>query len=148
MRNEEIAEMFDTLANLLEFKGENPFRLNAYRKAARVLRDLTEDVEMLAREGRLRELPGIGEGIEKKIVQALITGKMEKFEEAMKGVPPGIDQMMEIPGVGPRRSPLSMRSLALARSRDWRRPRATARSPSCPAWGRRRRRTSSRPSSS
>ena len=47
MRNEEIAEMFDTLANVLEFKGENPFRLNAYRKAARVLRDLTEEVETL-----------------------------------------------------------------------------------------------------
>jgi len=102
MHNEEIAEMFDTLANVLEFKGENPFRLNAYRRAARVLRDLTEDVEKLAGESRLRELPGIGEGIEKKIVQALSTGRMEKLEEAMKGVPPGILRMMEIPGVGPR----------------------------------------------
>ncbi len=102
MRNDEIAGMLETLANLLEFKGENPFKLNAYRKAARVLRDQTEDVATLVRENRLKELPGIGESIEKKIVQALTTGKIEKLTEALKTVPPGVLRMMEIPGVGPR----------------------------------------------
>ncbi len=102
MRNDEIAEMLETLANVLEFKGENPFKLNAYRKAARVLRDQTEEVAALVRENRLKDLPGIGESIEKKIVQALTTGKIEKLTEAMKTVPPGVLKMMEIPGVGPR----------------------------------------------
>ena len=102
MRNDEIAGMLETLANLLEFKGENPFKLSAYRRAARVLRDQTEDVATLVRENRLKELPGIGESIEKKIVQALTTGKIEKLTEAMKTVPPGVLRMMEIPGVGPR----------------------------------------------
>ena len=102
MRNDEIAGMLETLANLLEFKGENPFKLSAYRRAARVLRDQTEDVATLVRENRLKELPGIGESIEKKIVQALTTGKIEKLTEALKTVPPGVLRMMEIPGVGPR----------------------------------------------
>jgi DNA polymerase (family 10) len=102
MRNDEIAEMLETLANLLEFQGENPFKLNAYRRAARVLRDQTEDVATLVRENRLKELPGIGESIEKKIVQALTTGKIEKLTEVTKTVPPGVLRMMEIPGVGPR----------------------------------------------
>ena len=102
MRNDEIAGMLETLANLLEFKGENPFKLSAYRRAARVLRDQTEDVATLVRENRLKELPGIGESIEKKIVQALTTGKIEKLTEVLKAVPPGVLRMMEIPGVGPR----------------------------------------------
>ena len=106
MRNDEIAEMFETLADLLEFKGENPFKLNAYRKAARILRDLTEDVEVLIRENRLRSLPGIGEGIEKKIIQAAATGKMDKLEEARQGVPTGILRIMEISGVGPKTAAL------------------------------------------
>ena len=63
MRNDEIAGMLETLANLLEFKGENPFKLSAYRRAARVLRDQTEDVATLVRENRLKDLPGIGESI-------------------------------------------------------------------------------------
>jgi len=102
MRNDEIAGMLETLANLLEFKGENPFKLSAYRRAARVLRDQTEDVATLVRENRLKDLPGIGESIEKKIVQALTTGKIEKLTEVLKAVPPGVLRMMEIPGVGPR----------------------------------------------
>ena len=57
MRNDEVAGMLETLANLLEFQGENPFKLAAYRKAARVVRDLTEDVATLVRENRLKNFP-------------------------------------------------------------------------------------------
>ena len=114
MRNDEVAEMLETLANLLEFKGENPFKLNAYRKAARVLRDLTEDVATLVRENRLKELPGIGESIEKKIVQAVATGKIEKLTEVMKTVPPGISRIMQISGVGPRTAALVHEKLGIS----------------------------------
>jgi DNA polymerase (family X) len=113
MRNAEIAEMLETLAKLLEFKGENPFKLNAYRKAARVMRDLTEDVATLVRENRLKDLPGIGESIEKKIVQAVTTGKIEKLTEVVKTVPPGVLRMMEIPGVGPRTAALVHEKLGI-----------------------------------
>ena len=69
MKNKELARIFDRIADALEFKGEMIFRVLAYRKAARVLSDLVEDVEVLYREGKLDELPGIGAGIAKKVVE-------------------------------------------------------------------------------
>jgi len=118
MTNEEVARAFETLADLLEFKGENPFKLRAYRKAAQVIRDQTEDLAVLAREGRLRDLPGIGEGIAKKIVQYLETGTMDKLEEARRGVPPGIADMLSIPGVGPRTVALAHEKLGVETLED------------------------------
>jgi len=111
MRNEDVADALDLLADVLEFKGENPFKLRAYRKAARVLRDLQEDVSTLVAEGRLRDLPGIGEGIEKKVAQFVKTGKMDALEAAMEGVSPGIVEIMKIPGVGPRTAALAREKL-------------------------------------
>lgn len=102
MKNREIAEIFDKLGDILEFKNENRFKINAYRKAALILRDLTEDVAVLAAENRLRDISGIGEGIEKKIVEYLNTGKMAKFEEEKQGVPAGIFELLSISGVGPK----------------------------------------------
>lgn len=83
MKNHEIAALFERIANVLELKGENTFRINSYRKAARVIGDLTVDVEVLAREGKLTDIPGIGEGTAEKIVEYINTGKMSKYEEAM-----------------------------------------------------------------
>ena len=102
MRNEEVAQAFELLADLLEFKGENVFRIRSYRKAARTIRDLTENIAVVAQEGRLRKLPGVGEAIEKKIVQLVTTGRMEKLEEVKGEVPSGILDMLAIPGVSPR----------------------------------------------
>ncbi|MFB3896365.1 MAG: DNA polymerase/3'-5' exonuclease PolX [bacterium] len=102
MKNREIAEIFDKLGDILEFKTENRFKINAYRKAALILRDLTEDVAVLAAENRLRDIQGIGEGIEKKIIEYLDTGKMRKFEEEKQGVPSGIFELLSIAGVGPK----------------------------------------------
>jgi len=102
MKNREIADIFDKLGDILEFKNENRFKINAYRKAALVLRDLTEDVAVIAAENRLRNIHGIGEGIEKKIVEYLNTGKMSKFEEEKQGVQKEIFEILSIPGVGPK----------------------------------------------
>jgi DNA polymerase (family 10) len=102
MKNLELAKIFGELAEILEFKGENPFKLRAYHNAARALENLSEDIEVVCREGRLQEIPGVGEGIAKKIKEYLETGKMTKFEEAKKGLPEGILQMMQIPGLGPK----------------------------------------------
>ena len=81
MKNKELARIFDQIADALEFKGEMVFRVLAYRKAARVLDDMVEDVEVMLREDKLAELPGIGAGIAKKIAEYLETGKMKKYEE-------------------------------------------------------------------
>lgn len=102
MKNQEIARLLETLADVLEIKGENPFKIRAYRRASMTLSNLSEDIEKYWREGKLFSLPGIGEGIAKKIAQYLETGKIEKLEEEKKGVPDSLIEMLQIPGLGPK----------------------------------------------
>ncbi len=90
------------MADILEFKDENPFKINAYRKASRILGDLTQDIEEIAERGDLKKIPGIGEGMAQKIEEYLKTGKVSKFEEVRKGVSDELISMMEIPGMGPK----------------------------------------------
>ncbi|OGD18026.1 MAG: DNA polymerase III [Candidatus Aminicenantes bacterium RBG_16_63_14] len=100
MKNREVAAMFDRIADALEIKGETGFKVVAYSKAARILQDMTEDVETVAREGRLETIPGIGEGLAKKIVEYLDTGTMSKYREVMAGVPETLLGLLEIQGLG------------------------------------------------
>lgn len=67
MKNREVADLLDRIADALEIKGETGFKVVAYRKASRTLQDLTEDLETVAGEGRLQEIPGIGSGLAGKI---------------------------------------------------------------------------------
>ncbi|HHT9129802.1 MAG TPA: DNA polymerase/3'-5' exonuclease PolX [Candidatus Brocadiaceae bacterium] len=102
MKNHEISALFEQIANVLELKGENSFRINSYRKAARIIGDLTEDIEELAKEGKLTDIPGIGKGTAEKIVEYINTGKMSKYEEVMNGVSKETIALMQIPGLGPK----------------------------------------------
>lgn len=94
--------MFGRIADALELKGETGFRVLAYRKAARTLADLGADIEALDSDGRLEEVPGIGSGIAKKIHEYLATGRMQKHDEAIAGLPAGLFEMLDIQGVGPK----------------------------------------------
>jgi len=111
--NHEVAQRFEELADLLEFKGENAFKIRAYRRVARVLDDLTEDVAELAAAGTLRNLPGVGEATAKKINEYLETGKITRLEQAKKGVPPGIFDVLRIQGVGPKRAALLYKEIGV-----------------------------------
>ncbi len=102
MRNREIATIFDRIADALELRGEEVFRVNAYRRAARIVRDLVDEIEKVASEGRLREIPGIGEGTARKIEEYLDTGRMAKYEEATRGIDGELLDMLGIQGVGPK----------------------------------------------
>ncbi len=102
MKNRELADLFEKMANVLEFKGENPFKISAYRRASRIIGDLAQDIGEIAEQGELRNIPGIGEGMAQKIVEYLKTGKISKFEEARKGVPDELIAIMDIPGMGPK----------------------------------------------
>jgi len=102
MKNKELADLFEKMADILEFKGENPFKISAYRKASRVIGDLTQDIEEIAEQGELKNISGIGEGMAQKIVEYLKTGKISKFEEVRKGVSDELIAIMDIPGVGPK----------------------------------------------
>jgi DNA polymerase (family 10) len=102
MKNKELADLFEKMADILEFKGENPFKISAYRKASRIIGDLTQDIEEIAESGKLKDVPGIGEGMAQKVVEYLKTGKISKFEEVKKGVPDELIAIMDIPGMGPK----------------------------------------------
>jgi DNA polymerase (family 10) len=102
MKNKELADIFERMADILEFKGENPFKISAYRKASRIIGDLTQDIAEIAEKGKLKDVPGIGEGMAKKIAEYLNTGKISKFEEVKKGVSDELIAIMDIPGMGPK----------------------------------------------
>jgi DNA polymerase (family 10) len=94
------------MADVLELRGENPFRIRAYRRAARTLEALTEDVALVAREGRLDDIPGIGRDLAGKIAEYLRTGRMKDLAAATRGIPPGVVELMHVPGIGPRTAKL------------------------------------------
>lgn len=102
MRNKEVSQKFYELASYLEILGEMKFKINAYIEAARRIENLSIPIENLAKEGKLTEIKGIGEGIAKKIIQYLETGKIDKLEEVKKQIPESLIELLNIPGVGPR----------------------------------------------
>jgi DNA polymerase (family 10) len=102
MKNRELADLFEKMSDILEFKGENPFKISAYRKASRIISDLTQDIEEISQQGGLKNIPGIGEGMAQKIMEYLQTGRISKFEEIKKGVSDELIAIMDIPGMGPK----------------------------------------------
>src|SRR5438067_8466818 len=102
MKNVEVAAMLNRIADLLEIKGENFFKIRAYREAVRQLDNLTTEVEPMIRGGRLRDVPGIGEAIEKKIVEYVTTGQLEFLLKLEAEVPPALLELTRVPGLGPR----------------------------------------------
>jgi len=102
MKNFEVARQFELMADVLELKGENPFRIRAYRRAAQNLESLSEEIEAVAREERLEDIPGIGADLAGKIQEYLRTGKIKEIAAASTGIPRGVVELMNIPGVGPR----------------------------------------------
>lgn len=102
MKNQEVAKIFSEVADILEIKGENPFRIRAYRKAALNIEELTEDIAAIAARESLEKIPGIGKDLAGKILEIISTGTCRDYESLKKLVAPGIIQILSIPGVGPR----------------------------------------------
>ena len=101
MKNIEVAELLSEIADYLEF-ADDTFRVRAYRKAALVIDGLSEDIEQAWKENRLTELPGIGEGIAKKIDEFLKTGKLKYIDELKKKTPVDMEELGAIEGLGPK----------------------------------------------
>jgi DNA polymerase (family 10) len=102
VRNAEVAAMLNRVADLLEIRGENFFKIRAYREAVRQLDNLTTEVEDLIKEGRLKEVPGIGEAIEQKIAEYVTTGQLQFLTRLESEVPPALLELTRVPGLGPR----------------------------------------------
>jgi len=104
IRNAEIADLFDQIADYLEIEGDNPFKIRAYRNAGRTLRGLGPELsDMLADGEELTGLPGIGKELAAKIVEILETGTAQALEKLKKKLPAGVVEMLKVPGLGPKR---------------------------------------------
>jgi len=103
MKNTAIAKVFQDMADLLELKGENVFKIRAYQRAARTFEHLPKEIEIMLQEGEdLQTIPGVGEAIAKKTIELVNTGKLRVYEELKAEFPEGITTLLEIPGIGPR----------------------------------------------
>ena len=116
MQNADVARFFDDLADLLEIQGANPFRIRAYRNAARTIENLTESVAGIAAdpEQSLRDLPGIGKDLADKIVTILDTGRLPQLDALREEIPPGVVEMLRLPGIGPKKVAVLFRELGVA----------------------------------
>src|SRR5436189_1062455 len=105
MQNAEIARLLGDVADLLEISAGNPFKVRAYRNAARTVADHPDPVaELVAdREFDLTELPGIGDGIAKEITALVQTGTLPQRQQLVATIPPGLLDLLRIPGLGPKR---------------------------------------------
>lgn len=103
MTNQEIVSILNFIATALELKGENPFKIRAYQKAAQSIEALTTDVASLVEKGKLREIEGIGEAIEKKITELVKTGRLEYYENLKASIPEGLFELFKIPHLGPKK---------------------------------------------
>ena len=102
MNRMEISEALEEIANILEIKGENPFRSRAYHNASRILEGLTE-LESLVEAGELTQIKGIGQGLSEEITEMVTQGKSTHLKELRKSIPEGVLDMLRVPGLGPKK---------------------------------------------
>jgi DNA polymerase (family 10) len=101
---EGISGVLEEIARILELNGENPFKIRAYHNGARFLESLTDDLDELIASGRLAEQPGIGEALADKIATLRRDGRLEFHEKLRLSLPPGLLEILTIPGVGPKKT--------------------------------------------
>src|SRR2546423_8376089 len=103
--------MLNRVADLLEIKGENFFKIRAYREAVRQLDNLTTEVEELIQAGTLKDVPGIGEAMEKKIVEYVKTGELQFLRRLETEITPALLDLTRVHGLEPRTAQDIVRSL-------------------------------------
>jgi DNA polymerase (family 10) len=103
VNNRQLAETFQLIGDLMEIKGENIYKILAYRKAADSLLNLGRDINAVQREGKLTSIPGVGKAIAEKIDELISTGKLEFLEKLKKEVPAGLAEMLKVPDLGPKK---------------------------------------------
>ncbi len=102
MKNKILSAVFDQMADIMEILGEDRFRINSYRKVARVIGDIPTDIENLLAAGQLAKMPGIGKSSLAKIEEFARTGAIAAHQELLARIPPELPELLTIPGVGPK----------------------------------------------
>ncbi len=113
--NKSIAKIFSEIADLLEIKGDNPFRIRSYRNAVQVIESFGESLDKIVREGSmdLQTIPGIGEAISGKIQEIVETGDCKAHRDLLKEIPGSLLEIMQLQGVGPRTTAMLWRKLGV-----------------------------------
>lgn len=119
IHNKEIADTFIKLANLLEIEGANPFRVRAYRNAARIIGSMAPRLSDLVKQGEdLTELPGIGDDLAEKIRSLVNTGELPLLKQVEARTPPILHELMKIEGLGPKRVKVLYKKLGIQHVKD------------------------------
>ncbi|KQM12109.1 hypothetical protein AOA80_04195, partial [Methanomassiliicoccales archaeon RumEn M1] len=113
MNNAEIAQMLHEFADLMDLQGD-VFKRNAYRRAARSVESLEQDIQQVIEEGSLDKVPGVGKGIAVKIMEMMETGTSKELERLRGSFPPGLAEVMRVPEVGPRTAARLYRELGVS----------------------------------
>jgi len=121
MKNREITSLLNEIADILELKNANRFRINAYRRAAQNLEGASRDVEEMASDGTLGEIPGIGKDLEAKIVEYVETGGISFLNELREDTPPVLLDMLRVQGIGPKTAVLLYEELQVNTLEDLKR---------------------------
>jgi DNA polymerase (family X) len=103
MDKAQVAAVLDEIGTLLELQGENAFRCNAYHNAARTIQQLETDLAETVAQGKLTDIPGIGETLRDKITALVQTGHLPFYEDLRQKTPPGLLEMLRLPGIGPKK---------------------------------------------
>jgi len=103
LTKDDIADVLESIAQLLELKGENPFKVRAYNNAARAIQGYTGDLAAAAREEKLGEIPGVGSAIAEKVKELVLTGDLPYFRELQAQFPEGLFALFELQGVGAKK---------------------------------------------
>jgi DNA polymerase (family 10) len=102
MLNQQISDIFAQMADIMEILGQDAFRVNTYRKVARVVHDSNQDIATLAADSTLEKMPGIGKSSAEKIHEFVHTGTIQAYQDLLKKIPPGLPDLLAIPGMGPK----------------------------------------------
>jgi DNA polymerase (family X) len=116
--NGELAGLFQTIADYLALDGQSTYRILAYQRAAAVVRDHPVSVADMAVGGELRQLPGVGQAIEAKVLEYISTGKVRFLEDLRERFPEGLLEVMALPGMGPKKTSLVWQSASVGDLRD------------------------------
>lgn len=114
MKNQFVANSLYMIADLLDLKGELFFKTRAYRIAAQTIESLDENIEERVNEGTLESIPSIGDALAKKITELVKTGKLEYLERLKKEVPTGLIDLLNIPGLGPKKVSALYKNLGIS----------------------------------
>ncbi len=103
MNKKQIIAILEEIGTILELQGENPFKSRAYFNAARTIETMQQDVEELIRKGEIGQVKGFGKALSEKLTELVNTGRLAYYEELKAAIPPGLLEMLKIPGMGPKK---------------------------------------------